>query len=121
MGEGLNVGPEDQSLWFYHQYLMLNLTDLTGRQTITPNLSLEERVAFVKREIDVVKDLWDDYDLVKWIYEALVEYTIMLIQLEGRDAEPREKEDLKSWLGKLGSLDPERKGRWNDMSREQDL
>jgi len=96
----------------------MNLTDWIGRSTITPNFSLEERVTYVSREIENIQELLEDYDDIKWIYEALVEYSLALIRLEERDIEPDEKHDLKSWLDKLKKLDPQRNGRWVDLERE---
>jgi geranylgeranyl transferase type-2 subunit alpha len=119
--EALNVGPEDQSLWYYHQFLMLNLTDFVGRYTITPKLSQKERVTYVTREIDDIKELLEDYDDIKWIYEALLEYTLAFIALEERAAEPEERRDMQAWLEKLKALDPKRNGRWTDLEAEQGL
>jgi len=113
--EALNVGPEDQSLWYYHHSLMLNLTEYIGRSTITPNFSVEERVTYLTREIELIKELLEDYDDIKWVYEALLEYTVGLAALERREATPDERRDLADWLEKLRSLDPMRNGRWNDV------
>ena len=113
--EGLNVGPEDQSLWFYHQYLMSNITDYVGHATIVPNLELEERITYVTTEIEEIEELLEDFDDVKWIYEALLEYTLSLQQLEERELEAAEKERLSLWLKKLRELDPLRNGRWDDV------
>jgi len=113
--EALNVGPEDQSLWFYHQYLMSSITDYVGRATIVPNLDLEERVTYVTTEIEEIEELLEDFKDVKWIYEALLEYTLSLQQLEERELDAAEKERLGLWLGKLRELDPLRNGRWDDV------
>ncbi|KAH8883802.1 geranylgeranyl transferase type-2 subunit alpha [Thozetella sp. PMI_491] len=119
--EALNVGPEDQSLWYYHLFLILNLTDYVGRPSITPGLSQEERVSYLTREIEDIKDLLEDYDDVKWIYEALLEYTISLSQLEARPLNNGEKEDLKTWLANLRKNDPMRNGRWDDIAAQYGL
>ena len=116
--EALNVGPEDQSLWYYHQFLMLNLTDFAGRPTITPGFTDEDRISYVMREIEIIRELLDDYEDVKWIYEALVEHTLSLCQLMKRPPESDERIDLKDWLDKLREMDPMRSGRWNDMERD---
>ncbi|KUI73637.1 Geranylgeranyl transferase type-2 subunit alpha [Cytospora mali] len=117
--EGLNVGPDDQSLWYYHQFLILDLIEYAKRPTITASLSVEERVSYVKREIVDIKDLLEDYDDSKLIYEALIEYTLALSALEKR--KPSEEglvDDLRDWLSQLKQLDPMRKGRWNDMEKD---
>ncbi|EPE09299.1 geranylgeranyl transferase type-2 subunit alpha [Ophiostoma piceae UAMH 11346] len=117
--EALNVGPEDQSLWFYHQFLMLNLTDYIGHPTIAPGLSREERMTYIAREMDDVRELLEDYDDVKWVYEALLEYTLAVAKMDGeRPLEDAEKADTQAWLDKLRELDPKRSGRWDDVEME---
>ncbi|KLU91995.1 geranylgeranyl transferase type-2 subunit alpha [Magnaporthiopsis poae ATCC 64411] len=119
--DALNVGPEDQSLWYYHQFLMLNVFDTLGSESMAPNLSTAERVAYVSREMDDIKDLLEDYDDTKWLYEALVEYTVALSRVESRKLTDEELGHLREWLGKLEELDPMRKGRWTDARKEHGL
>ncbi|KAH8904023.1 protein prenylyltransferase [Coniochaeta sp. PMI_546] len=116
--EGLNVGPEDQSLWFYHQFLMSNVTDYVGRATIIPNLDFKDRITYVTTELEEIEELLEDFDDVKWIYEALMEYTLSLQRLEERQLDAAEKERLRRWLGKLRELDPLRNGRWDDVEAD---
>lgn len=116
--EALNVGPEDQSLWYYHQFLMLDLVESVGRPTITSSLTDEERVSYVTRELVDIKDLLEDYDDCKLIYERLLGYTLALVALEQRRPRDDEKVDLTSWLSKLQDLDPMRRGRWHDVGKE---
>lgn len=115
--EALNVGPEDQSLWYYHQFLMLDLIEHVGRPTITTNLIDEERLSYMTREIVDIKDLLEDYDDCKLIYERLIDYTAALATLEGRQSREDEKVDLRVWLSKLRELDPMRNGRWDDLEK----
>ncbi|KAH6851049.1 hypothetical protein B0I37DRAFT_127585 [Chaetomium sp. MPI-CAGE-AT-0009] len=119
--EALNVGPEDQSLWYYHQFLVLNLVAPDKHPAMTPDFTREDRVAYLTREIDEIKELVEDYDDVKLIYEALFEYTVYHSQLEERQPEPSERADLVAWLEKLRELDPMRNGRWADLEREYSL
>ncbi|OLN86161.1 Geranylgeranyl transferase type-2 subunit alpha [Colletotrichum chlorophyti] len=116
--EALNVGPEDQSLWYYHQFLIMNLTESDGRPKIAPHLSQEEKAAYVKREINDIKDLLEDYDDVTWIYKPLLDYTRALPTMEGRALSDKETDDLKAWMAKVRQLDPMRNGRWDDFERE---
>ena len=116
--EALNVGPEDQSLWFYHQLLMFDLTEYIGRPTIVPHLSLEERMTYIARELDDIRDLLSDYDDVKWIYEALFEYTLAVAKMEERPLAENERTDVEEWLAQLRKLDPKRNGRWDDLEME---
>ena len=121
IGDALNVGPEDQSLWYYHQFLMLNLAHADGKESFTPGLAQEERIAYVKDEIVNIKDLLEDYADVKWIHEVLVEYTVALARLQGRRPDGQETEDLRAWLGKLRTLDPMRNGRWDELEKQLGL
>jgi geranylgeranyl transferase type-2 subunit alpha len=88
---------------------------------MTPGFTVQDRVAYLTREIDEIKELLEDYDDVKLIYEGLFEYTLYLCQLEGRQPSADERADLVAWLGKLKELDPMRNGRWADLEREYDL
>ncbi|KAI0121295.1 hypothetical protein BJ170DRAFT_704392 [Xylariales sp. AK1849] len=112
--EGLNVGPEDQSLWYYHQFLMSHLTDWVGRRTIAPGLTVAERITYVEKEIEEIRELGEDYKDVKWIYEALLEYTMALGPM-GSDGVS--KDEMEGWLQKLRELDLMRKGRWDDVEK----
>ncbi|KZL78180.1 geranylgeranyl transferase type-2 subunit alpha [Colletotrichum tofieldiae] len=116
--EALNVGPEDQSLWFYHHFLVQNMTESDGHSKIAPNLVLEQKASYVKREIEDIKDLLEDYDDITWIYKALLDYTRALPKVEGRALNDEETDDLKTWMAKVRQLDPMRNGRWNDLEKE---
>ncbi|AEO61538.1 hypothetical protein MYCTH_2311786 [Thermothelomyces thermophilus ATCC 42464] len=114
----LNVGPEDQSLWYYHQFLILNIVEPEKHPSMTRGFTREDRVAYLRREIDEIKDLLEDYEDVKLSYEGLFEYTLYLCQLEERQPDETERADLAAWLGKLKQLDPMRNGRWADLERD---
>lgn len=116
--EKLNVGPEDYSLWYYHQFLILNLVSSVGHPTIAPALTHEDRAIYITREIDDIKDLLEDYPDYKLIYEALLDYTLSLCEVEGRKPDAAEKEQMVEWLRQLKKLDPMRNGRWIDLERD---
>ncbi|RSM08343.1 hypothetical protein CEP52_004739 [Fusarium oligoseptatum] len=119
--EALNVGPEDQSLWYYHQFLVLNLADPAGSRQIAPSLTVDQRKSYIDREVTDIKDLLEDYKDIKWIYEALIEYAVALNQLTGQAPESEYKKDVASWLAKLKELDPMRNGRWADLEKQLGL
>lgn len=100
---------------------MLNLVTTAGRPTIAPALATEDRVTYLTRELVDIKDLLEDYEDVKLIYEALMEYTMYLCQLEERKPDADERAQLVEWLGKLKKLDPMRNGRWEDVERDYGL
>ncbi|KAI2602505.1 protein prenylyltransferase [Hypoxylon sp. NC1633] len=116
--EALDVGPEDQSLWYYHQYVMSQVLPDIGKSTIAPALSVAERVAYARKEIDNIKDLLEDYGDVKWIYEALLEYTIALRGLEEYAGDKLGLENPQQWLERVRKLDPMRAGRWDDIEKQ---
>lgn len=107
--------PYAQSVWFYYQYLMSTLTDFVGHATITPNFTIPDRVAYVRRQLVNLKDMLDGAEDCKWIYSALLEYTLASCQMEGRQPRADEKEDCILWLAELRKLDPLRDGRWNNL------
>ncbi|KAL2687556.1 hypothetical protein Neosp_005117 [[Neocosmospora] mangrovei] len=119
--DALNVGPEDQSLWYYHQFLVLNLADPAGSRQIAPSLTVDQRKSYIDSEVTDIKDLLEDYADIKWIYEALIEYAVALNQLTGNSPESEYKKDVASWLVKLRELDPMRKGRWADLEKQLGL
>ncbi|OTA51959.1 protein prenylyltransferase [Hypoxylon sp. EC38] len=116
--EALNVGPEDQSLWYYHQYMISQIVNYIDKPTIAPALTVAERVAYVSKEIEWIKDLVEDYTDTKWIYEALLEYTIALKSLAKHGSEHVQTEDPSKWLAKVRELDPMRAGRWDDVEKQ---
>ncbi|KAK8024704.1 geranylgeranyl transferase type-2 subunit beta [Apiospora arundinis] len=122
--EGLNVGPEDQSLWYYHQFLMDQITTLSvskedadAKGLIALNLSLADRKEFIDREVAEIKDLLEDYEDVKLIYEALLEYAMAYRAMSASDGETANQDEMMAWLAKLRELDPLRQGRWDDLEK----
>ncbi|KAI0880150.1 protein prenylyltransferase [Annulohypoxylon maeteangense] len=116
--DALNVGPEDQSLWYYHQYMVSQIVSYASKQAIAPALTIVERAAYVREEIDQIKDLLEDYEDVKWIYESLLEYTIALKRLGEHGNEDIHIDEPSKWLAKVRSLDPMRAGRWSDVEKQ---
>lgn len=114
---GLNVGPEDQSLWFYHQYLISNIMDEPNDETIAPGLAQAERRSYVEAEIEEIKDLLEDYQDIKWVYEALIQYSVALSRL-GKQAPTKKSDEWAPWLQRLRALDPQRSGRWDDLEKQ---
>lgn len=109
--------PYQQSAWFYYQFLMTTLTDYVGHATITQHFTQEDRVEYVTRQLAILKDMLDGAEDCKWIYDALIEYTMALCKMEERAPEQDESQDCKAWLGELRKLDPDRCGRWDDLEK----
>jgi len=109
--------PYDQSVWFYHQFLMTTLTDPIGHSTITPNFNAEERLEYVNRQVANVKEFLDGGEDCKWAYNALVDATLAVCEMQSRVPRQDEVEDLKSWTAEVRKLDPLRHGRWDDLEQ----
>ncbi|KAF2424414.1 geranylgeranyl transferase type II alpha subunit [Tothia fuscella] len=106
------IDPFNQSAWFYHQYLMSTLSEDCPRDAaIVLDLSRDDRIHYYEQEVERIKEMLEDFDDCKWIYEALVQYSIEYHQLT--DIKP--KNDLQFWLDELQRLDPMRSGRWKDL------
>lgn len=121
MHDGLNVGPEDQSLWYYLQYLMDHVIGTQDSRSFVPNLTAEARAELISETMFNIRDLLEDYKDIKWIYESLIEYTVALGQVEGRELSADERKDVAAWLQTLRDLDPKRNGRWKDLEKELSL
>ncbi|WEW60841.1 Rab geranylgeranyltransferase [Emydomyces testavorans] len=108
------IDPYDQSLWFYHQNLMCTLDRTTASEGIAPNMSDETRIQYLTREIDAITELLDEEEDCKWIYQALIECSLIVWRIQGSISDEA-KRSISKWLSNLKRLDPLRKGRWEDL------
>ena len=108
--------PYDQSLWFYHQTLMCTFDPSTASETMTPELSKQERLDYLSREREFLDEVLEDAQDCKWVYQALIECAQLQSKLEEQTLQGR-RVDVMYWLQKLVELDPLRKGRWEDLER----
>lgn len=115
MRNALWTDASDQSLWFYHQFLMVTLLDRTV--SILPNFTTKQRLDYANSQIDDLKEMLDGAEDCKWIYNGLYEYTLAICRTCERQPTADELQDLKSWLGELKKLDPVRMGRWEEQER----
>lgn len=119
MRNALWTDASDQSLWFYHQWLMLTLMTEDLEVTILPNFTVEQRREYAEAQIEELKEMLDGAEECKWIYHGLFEYTLALCKLLHQEPTEAEKDDLRDWIGELRKLDPLRQGRWR--AREMEL
>lgn len=96
---------------------MTTLIENGGHLLITPNFSKQDRIDYVAVQLANVKEMLDGAEDCKWIYNALLEYTLAGCEMEGRVPGEEESSDCRAWLVGLRKLDPERNGRWDDISR----
>ena len=108
--------PFDQSLWFYHQDLMCTFDPARANQTMAPNLTNEVRLEYIAAEEDFLRDMLDDTRDCKWIYQALIDCTLLAAQV-GRPLSATAKVDVVQWLVELKKLDPLRSGRWKEFEK----
>ncbi|KAI4245285.1 MAG: hypothetical protein L6R42_010243, partial [Xanthoria sp. 1 TBL-2021] len=108
---------KDQSLWFYHQYLISNFKPSSPHDDfIIYDLSDEDKLAYLQAQIDDLLEMLDGAETCKWIYQRLLELLLMSKSLN--DRWPVQSSDLEMWIHKLLELDPLRKGRWQDLRKQ---
>ncbi|KAG5982967.1 hypothetical protein E4U55_001019 [Claviceps digitariae] len=116
--EALNVGPEDQSLWYYQQYLVHAILGANGQGLIVRELSVQDRQRYLEDEVDFIKDLLEDYSEVKWVYEALIECTLSANTLRSNEQQQTSQLLVPGWLKRLRELDTKRSGRWDELEKQ---
>lgn len=101
--------------------LISHIVDRHSRQTIAPALTMEERTAVLRCEIDETKDLHvlEEYSNTKRIYPGLLECLLALEWL-GQHVERDDPgaDSSKTWQAKLRALDHMRTGKSNDLERD---
>ncbi|RAH43238.1 Rab geranylgeranyltransferase BET4 [Aspergillus brunneoviolaceus CBS 621.78] len=111
--------PYDQSLWFYHQNLMCVFDPTVAAQTMAPNLSDSERLEYLRQEIEEIEDMLDGAEDCKYLYQALIDCTLLAWKVEGITPADTQKRAVLKWLAELKKLDPLRQQRW--LGFEQSL
>ena len=108
--------PYQQSAWFYYQFLMTIIIE-PSKSTATINFTKGDRQRYVIQQIEILKDMLDGAEDCKWIYDTLIEFTLVISRMQNRGLHVAEKQDCISWLKKLKVLDHFRIGRWNDREK----
>lgn len=93
---------------------MLTFDSRKSSDTMAPNLTDKERLEYLEKEIVFVEEMLEDFDDCKWIYQALIDCTLLKSRIQGELAD-EEKQRVKDWLSQLKSMDSLRMGRWNDL------
>lgn len=96
---------------------MCSLDPDTASQTMVPNFSNTERLKYIRQEIEVIEEMLDGAEDCKYIYQALIEYTLLMSKIEGNNISKADQSRVLNWLSELKTLDPLRKGRWLDFER----
>ncbi|EME89008.1 uncharacterized protein MYCFIDRAFT_62867 [Pseudocercospora fijiensis CIRAD86] len=117
----LYTDPYDQSLWFYHQYLMSALDGKNPKApTLLEHVTNGDRLQYLEQEIDSVKDMLDGAEDCKYIYQALLDYSRRYLEIEAGNKKVTTTE-MKEWLNALRKIDPLREGRWQDLEKSLNL
>ncbi|KAL9609319.1 MAG: hypothetical protein Q9167_005906 [Letrouitia subvulpina] len=107
---------KDQSLWFYHQYLVSSFDPRKSPYAITLDLAPNERETYLKRQVDDLQEMLDGAENSKWIYQRLLELSLIYHVSSGRWLVAEDQ--IQSWVSNLNTLDPMRRGRWTDIAIE---
>ncbi|KAF9737887.1 hypothetical protein PMIN06_004273 [Paraphaeosphaeria minitans] len=119
--EAINTDPFDQSIWFYHQYLMTTLSpNCSSQDRIVPNLNNGDRQRYYENEMQYIREILEDEEDCKWIYEGLLFLASAYLEVDS-DTKVFTRADMQSWLEQLRRLDPLRRGRWEDLGRSLNL
>jgi geranylgeranyl transferase type-2 subunit alpha len=111
----INTDPFDQSIWYYHQYLMSTLSPACPQHSmIVLDLNNNDRERYLAHEMEYIQDILEDETDCKWIYESLLGLAASYIELDG-GTKAFTTLDMRRWLEELRRLDPLRRGRWNEL------
>ncbi|KAF2796837.1 geranylgeranyl transferas-like protein type II alpha subunit [Melanomma pulvis-pyrius CBS 109.77] len=111
----INTDPFDQSIWYYHQFLMSTLSPECSRQNqIVLGLSNMDRQKYYAHEIEYIHEIIEDEADCKWIYVALLHLATSYLEIDG-GTNAFTTVDMRSWLEQLKRLDPLRRGRWAEL------
>ncbi|KAJ5297449.1 hypothetical protein PENANT_c005G05865 [Penicillium antarcticum] len=110
------IDPYDQSLWFYHQNLMSVFDPSMAERTMAPNLSASDRLEYIRNEIEELQEMLDGAEDCKYIYQALIDCTLLASKVEGNLSQ-EDRDQILSWLLEVKKLDPLRRERWLDFER----
>jgi geranylgeranyl transferase type-2 subunit alpha len=119
--EAINTDPFDQSIWFYHQYLLSILSpSCPPSQLVVQDLTNGERQRYYEHEMEYTREILEDETDCKWIYEALLGLAEAHLEVNAGTGSFTTK-DMRTWLDELKRLDPLRRGRWDDLERRLNL
>lgn len=119
--EAINTDPFDQSIWFYHQYLMSTISpSCPSDRLIVQDLTNGERQKHYEHEMEYIQEILEDEMDCKWIYEGLLGLAEAYLEVDAGTAAVTTK-DMRMWLAELNRLDGLRRGRWADLERRLQL
>jgi geranylgeranyl transferase type-2 subunit alpha len=111
------IDPYNQSAWFYHAFLMDTLSpDCPLKERILQDITANDRRHYFEQEIGRIKEILEDFDDCKWVFQSLLQYCMEYSRHEGTEnlSSPSE---MMFWLEALMRLDSTRSGRWQDLKK----
>lgn len=115
------LDPVDQSPWFYHQFLISTLLPSTAREArIVQDVDNAMRLHYLEQEITAIKEMVEDSADCKWVYQALLLYSEMYLDVEAGNKFITTSE-MQDWLRALQKLDTLRKRKWDDWAAKLGL
>lgn len=119
--EAINTDPFDQSIWFYHQYLMSTMSpDCPSEDRIVRDIDNGDRHHYYEHEMQYIRVILEDEEDCKWVYEGLLYLAGAFMEVD-KATKVFTAEDMRLWLKELKRLDPLRRGRWEDLGRRLDI
>lgn len=106
---------DDQSLWFYHHFLICNLDPKYISNSMVPDLTKAERSEYLIQETERIEEMLEDAEDCRWVYQAL----ILLNNLRSISSEDAAvvRTKIRYYVDRLLTLDPLRRGRWIEMEQ----
>ncbi|KAJ8109845.1 hypothetical protein OPT61_g7158 [Boeremia exigua] len=119
--EAINTDPFDQSIWFYHQYLMSTISpSCPPERLLVRDLTNGERQRYYEKEMEYIKEILEDETDCKWIYEGLLGLAEAYLEVDAGTGAVTTR-DMRAWLVELKRLDVLRRGRWDDLEQRLQL
>ncbi len=106
--QAMYTDPSDQSVWFYHRWLVDQLLQSEGDK--------ERKIRVLQEEVEGIEELFELEPESKWCAMALAHLQTLLGELIGDKAKAEDlKGKVKGLLEKLIELDSDRKARYEDL------
>jgi geranylgeranyl transferase type-2 subunit alpha len=119
--EAINTDPFDQSIWFYHQYLMSTMSPhCPPHQLVVRDLTNGERQSYYEHEMQYIREILEDEADCKWIYEGLLGLAKAYLKVDAGTGFVTTAH-MVAWLAELKRLDPLRRRRWEDLEKRLNL